>query len=50
MPRPRPISVTAATTRSRRNPGVYAVYYGGIPAGYGRKALKKWMDKVASLF
>ena len=39
------MTTTAATERSRRNLGYYAVHYGAIPP-FGSNALKKWMNSV----
>jgi hypothetical protein len=45
----RPIAITAASKRSLRSAGYYAVHYGTLPHFHG-ETLKKWMQDVTFLF
>jgi hypothetical protein len=42
------IPSTAAKERSRRDIGVYSVYYGNTPQHLRPEALRKWMESVTS--
>jgi len=43
------IPSTAAKERSRREVGVYSLYYGTTPQHLRPEALRKWMESVTSL-